>query len=69
MDEKDELGSYLPRFDSNVKNAKWEKVTWAIKLSALLSGRAMDVCIRMSNEDADDYDNLKKARLTRYNFT
>ena len=37
VDEKDELDSYLR------KKVKWEKVTWAIKLSALLSGRDMDV--------------------------
>ena len=37
-------------------NVKWEKDTWAIKLNVLLSGRAMDVYIRMSNEDAkEDY--------------
>ena len=45
---------------------KWEKVKWAIKLSELLSGRAMDLYTRMSNEDAKDYDKLKKALLTRY---
>ena len=35
----------------------WEKMTSAIKLSALLSGRVMDV------------RKLKKALLTRYSFT
>ena len=45
------------------------KVTWTIKLSALLSGRAMDVYTRMSNENANDYDKLKNALLTTYNFT
>ena len=29
----------------------------------------MDVYTRMSNEDANDYDMLKKALLTSYNFT
>ena len=47
----------------------WEKDTWAIKLSALLTGRAMDVYTRMSDADASDYDKLKKALLTRYNYT
>ena len=45
------------------------KMPLAIKLSALLSGRAMDVYTRMSNGDANDYDKLKKVLLTRYNFT
>ena len=45
------------------------KDTWAIKLSALLTGRAIDVYTRMSDTDACDYDKLKKAPLTRYNYT
>ena len=69
IDEKDELDSYLLRFERYAENASWEKDTWAIKLSALLTGRAMDVYTRMSDADASDYDKLKKALLTRYNYT
>ena len=69
IDEKDELDSYLLRFERYAENASWEKDTWAIKLSALLTGRAMDVYTRMSDADARDYDKLKKALLTRYNYT
>ena len=69
IDEKDVLDSYLLRFECYAENASWEKDTWAIKLSALLTGRAMDVYTRMSDADASDYDKLKKALLTRYNYT
>ena len=69
IDEKDELDSYLLRFEHYAENASWEKDTWAIKLSVLLTGRAMDVYTRMSDADASDYDKLKKALLTRYNYT
>ena len=69
VDEKDELDSYLLRFERNAENASLEEDTWAIKLSALLTGRAMDVYTRMSDADASDYDKLKKALLTRYNYT
>ena len=69
IDEKDELDSYLLSFERYAENASWEKETWAIKLSALLTGRAMDVYTRMSDADASDYDKLKKALLTRYNYT
>ena len=72
--EKDELDSYLLRFECHTENASWEKNTWAIKLSALLTGRAVDVYKRMSykrmsDTDANDYDKLKKVLLTRYNYT
>ena len=33
IDEKDELDSYLLRFERYAENASWEKDTWAIKLS------------------------------------
>ena len=69
IDEKDELDSYLLHFERYAENASWEKDTWAIKLSALLTGRAMDVYTRMSDADASDYGKLKKALLTRYNYT
>ena len=55
VDEKDELDSYLYHFEHYAKNASWEKNTWAIKLSAI------DMYTRMSNEDANGYDKLKKA--------
>ena len=69
IDEMDELDSYLLRFERYAENASWEKDTMAIKLSALLTARAMDVYTRMSDADASDYDKLKKALLTRYNYT
>ena len=69
VEEKDELDSYLLRFERYTENASWEKDTWDIKLSALLTGRAMDVYTKMSDTDASDYDKLKKSLLTRYSNT
>ena len=69
IDEKDELDSYLLRFEHYAENASFEKDTWAIKLSSLLTGKAMDVYTRMPDTDASDYEKLKKALLTRYNYT
>ena len=48
--------------DSSHNNAKWKKTGWATKLSALLSGRAMDVYSRLSGEDA-------MALMKRYDVT
>ena len=45
IDEKNELDNYLLCFERYAENASWEKNMWAIKLSALLTGRAMDVYI------------------------
>ena len=38
-------------------------------MSALLTRRAIDVYTTMSDADASDYGRLKKALLTRYNYT
>ena len=69
INEKDKLDSYLLCFEHYAENASWEKETWAIKLSVLLTGRAVDVYTRMSDANASDYDKLKKALLKRYNYT
>ena len=69
VEEKEELDSYMYtlRFECYTENASWEKNMWAIKLSALLSGRGLDVFTSIFNEDVNDYK-LKKALLTRYSF-
>ena len=68
-DGQDELDSYLLRYERFAKNQKWDKSLWASYLSALLSGAALDVYSRMSDEAAVNYDMLKEALLNRYGLT
>ena len=69
IDYKDDLDSYLNRFERFAKSNDWDKEMWAVSLSALLTGRALDVYSRLSEEDASDYDLLKEALLKRYDLT
>ena len=69
VDGKDNLDSYLLRFERYATVAGWEQSDWATRLSPLLSGRALDVYSGLSDEQARDYDKLKKALLQRYDFT
>ena len=69
VDGKDNLDSYLLRFERYATVAGWEKETWATRLSPLLSGRALEVYSGLSTEDALNYDRLHLALLKRYNFT
>ena len=69
VDGKDDLDAYLQRFERFATNAKWEKTGWASKLSALLTGRALDVYSRLSEEAATDYDKMKLALMKRYDLT
>ena len=66
---KDEMDSYLLRFERYATVQKWEPDTWATGLSALLQGKAFDVYALMPKEDALDYDKLKVALLKRYELT
>ena len=43
VDGKDDLNAYLQRFESFAATAKWEKTGWVSKVSALLSGRTLEV--------------------------
>ena len=51
---KYKMDSYISRFEKYATANKWERDRWAINLSALLKGRALEVYDRLSNEDAND---------------
>ena len=68
-DGKDDMDSYLRRFERYADAQKWSKTTWATHLSALLKGRALDVYALLPSEHALDYDFLKMALLRRYDLT
>ena len=69
VDGKDDLDAYLQRFERFATTAKWEKTGWASKLGALLSGRALEVYSRLSEEAAQDYDRVKLALMKIYDLT
>ena len=47
----------------------WERNEWAINLSALLTGRALEVYSRLNEQESCDYDKLRDALLRRYGLT
>ena len=69
VDGKDSLDAYLERFKRFATNHKWPKETWASNLSALLTGKALDVYSRLSTDHANNYDELEKSLLERYDLT
>ena len=68
-DSKDDLHAYLQRFERFAETAKRKKDGWAPKLRALLSGRALEVYSRLSEEAAKDYDKVKIALMKRCDLT
>ena len=69
FDERDDMDSYLHRFERYAELQGWKKTAWAIYLAALLKGKALDVYARLPSEQANDYDKLKEALLKRYMMT
>ena len=68
VDGTDDMNSFLERFE-RAKIQGWESENWAIMLSTLLSGTALDVYARLSSADAMNYKLVKMALLKRYNMT
>lgn len=66
---KDDIDSYLRRFERYATAQKWNVETWAVNLSALLRGRALDVFSLLPQERALDYATLKAALLKRLERT
>ena len=65
---KDNIDVYLLRFERYAGQQKWPKSEWAVYLSALLTGKGLEVYYSLANEQANDYETLKKAILNRYEF-
>jgi len=68
-ESKDNMDAFLHRFEIYAGTQGWKKEQWAVYLSALLKGRALEVYSRLPIEDAQDYDTLKDALLKRFNLT
>lgn len=63
---KDDMDSFLERFERFANCQVWPKESWAISLSPLLAGKGLQVYATLSVKAANDYDQLKIALLKRY---
>lgn len=67
-DGKDEMDSYLCRFERYVELQQWLKMLWVMSLSIIFKGRVLDVYVLLIKEDVLDYDKLKLVFLQCYEF-
>ena len=63
QDDKDDLDAYIVRFERFATTHHWPKESWASNLSALITGKALEVYSRLPRDEANDFDVLKKALL------
>ena len=68
VDRKDDLDSWLLRFERFATTSGWPKESWCTPLSALLTGRALEAFCRLSETEATDYDRVKEVLQKRYNL-
>jgi len=63
------MDSFQHRFEVYADSQGWNKGQWAVYLSALLKGKALEVYSRLPVKDAQDYEILKDILLKRFNLT
>lgn len=68
-ENRDDLDSYLRRFELYAHAANWPPNSWAIVLSSYLTGAALDVYSRLSEIDALSYQTVKLALMERFDCT
>ncbi|KAK3795059.1 hypothetical protein RRG08_026907 [Elysia crispata] len=69
VDRKDDLDSWLLRFERFATTSGWPKESWCTPLSALLTGRALEAFCPLSETEVTDYDRVKEVLQKRYNLT
>ncbi|KAK3791391.1 hypothetical protein RRG08_012573 [Elysia crispata] len=69
VDRKDDLDSWLLRFERFATTSGWPKESWCTPLSALLTERALEAFCRLSETEATEYDRVKEVLQKRYNLT
>ena len=68
-DKNDDMDAFIRRFETYAVSLEWPKDRWAINLSALLHGIALDVYNRQSVNEVNNYEGLKEALLRRFMLT
>jgi len=68
-DRSDDMDSFLHRFEVHAESQGWNKGQLAVYLSALSTGKALEVYSRLPVKDAQDYEILKDALPKRFNLT
>ncbi|KAK3888632.1 hypothetical protein Pcinc_007357 [Petrolisthes cinctipes] len=67
--DTDDMDAYLLRFERYVTTQGLDKSRWAVTLSALLTGKALETYCRLDEDDGIDYKKVKAALLKRFQLT
>ena len=65
VDNREDLESYLKRFELLARANQWPESTWADRRGALLTGKALDVYSGLSDEESRDHRLRRGADTSR----
>ena len=68
-EEKDSFDAFLTRFENVAVAQKWPENQWAIYLSSLLTGKALDVIHRMDAAQQTDFAKVKETLMNKFRLT
>ena len=68
-EDRDDIDAYLLRYEQVAEANRWPGADWALHLSTLLTGKALELYARLTPEGARNYQELKIALLRRYDCT
>ena len=66
---EDKIEAYILRFERYAENGGLNRDDYALGLSSLLTGRALEVFCRLPIDVMNDYDELKQALLFKFSLT
>ena len=66
VDGKDNIDSYLARFETYAHSINWPLERYSLCLSSLLTGKALDVLAKIPQSLVHDYEHLKNTLLAEY---
>ena len=66
FDGREDIDTFLQHFERVASLAGWAKQGWIKRLAPLLQGGAREVYIRLPEQEAKDYELVKKALLSRF---
>ena len=65
-ESKESIDAYITRFEQFAITQGWKSDSWAVSLSALLKGEALNTYYRMPKEHYNNYAEVKKALFFKF---
>ena len=66
LDDKEDVESYLQLFERVAETQGWPREVWGVRLAPLLQGEARDTYLRLTIDQARDFDTVRDALLKRF---